>query len=390
MSTVVTAPNPIGFALTDEQKQLQDTARKFAADVIRPVAPHHDRTEEFPEKVLRKAHEVGLMNLIIPAEYGGMGISAVDGVIATEESAWGCAGIATSLMANDLALSPIVLDASEEQKKEWLPKFQDYRLASFCLSEPSAGSDVAGMQTTCRREGDYYILNGSKQWITNATYADQFTVFASLDKSKRHKSLCAFIVDAKTPGITVGKPEDKMGQRASNTAPITFEDVKVPVANRIGEEGQGWMIAMRTLDKSRPMVAAICVGIARAAMEHAVDYSKERKQFGEPIANFQGIQFLIANMAMKTQASRLLTWQAAWALDQGQRASLYSSYAKSFAADTCMEVTTDAVQVFGGYGYTKEYPVEKLMRDAKLMQIYEGTAQVQRMVIAREIIKGNV
>jgi acyl-CoA dehydrogenase len=303
--------------------------------------------------------------------------------------AWCCAGIATSVMANDLALAPIVLDGSEAQKKEWLPKFQDYRLASFCLSEPGAGSDVAGMTTTAVRDGDHYILNGAKQWITNATHAHQYTVFATLDKGKRHKGLCAFIVDRNTPGITTGKPEDKMGQRASNTAPVIFEDVRVPVKNRIGEEGQGWMIAMRTLDKSRPMVAALCVGLARSAMEHAIDYAKERKQFGEPIANFQMIQQIIANMGMKTQASRLLTWQAAWALDQGIKASLYSSYAKSFAADTCMEVTTDAVQVYGGYGYTKEYPVEKLMRDAKLMQIYEGTAQVQRMVIARELIKGS-
>ncbi len=387
MTTATHASNPIGFSLTDEQKQLQETARKFAAEVIRPVAPHHDRTEEFPEKVLRKAHELGLINLIIPEQYGGLGLSAVDGVVMTEEAAWGCAGMATSIMANDLALSPIVLDASEEQKEEWLPKFtKEYRLASFCLSEPGAGSDVAGMTTTARRDGDYYILNGAKQWITNATYADQFTVFATLDKSQRHKALAAFIVPRDTPGITVGKPEDKMGQRASNTAPVIFEDVKVPVRNRIGEEGQGFMIAMRTLDKSRPMVAALCVGLARAAMEYAMDYANERKQFNQPIANFQAIQFLIANMAMKTEASRLLTWQAAWALDAGIRSTLYSSYAKSFAADTCMEVTTDAVQVYGGYGYTKEYPVEKLMRDAKLMQIYEGTAQVQRMVIARELL----
>jgi acyl-CoA dehydrogenase len=389
MSTATTAPSPIGFALNDDQRQLQQSARKFATDVMRPVAAHHDHTEEFPEKIIRKAHELGLMNLVIPAEYGGLGLSAVDGVVITEESAWGCAGMATTLMANDLALSPIVLDGSEAQKREWLPKFTEgYRLSAFCLSEPGAGSDVAGMSTTAQRDGDHYILNGAKQWITNATYADQLTVFASLDRSQKHKSLTAFIVDAKTPGITVGKPEDKMGQRASNTAPVIFEDVKVPVANRIGEEGQGWMVAMRALDKSRPMVAALCVGLSRSALEHSIAYANERKQFGQPISNFQAIQFIIANMGMKTEASRLLTFQAAWALDSGLRSTLYSSYAKSFAADTCMEVTTDAVQVFGGYGYTKEYPVEKLMRDAKLMQIYEGTAQVQRIVIARELLKG--
>ncbi len=375
-------------ALSDEQKQLQDTAHKFAEQVMRPVAPQHDRTEEFPAEVLKRAWETGLLNLSIPAEYGGIGLNAEDQCLVIEELAWGCAGIATSLMANDLGLAPIILDASEEQKKEWLTPFGDqYRLCSFGLSEPNAGSDVAGMSTVWEKDGDDYVLNGSKQWITNATYADVFTIFARAKGTKRHEGVTAFIVPAGAPGLSTGKPEDKMGQRASNTAPVILENVRVPAAQRIGEEGQGFRIAMRTLDKSRPMVAAICVGLARAAMEHSVRYAAERKAFGAPIGSFQAVQFMIADMAMKIEASRLLTMKAARVLDSGANAALYSSYAKAFAADSAMETTTNAVQIFGGYGYTKEYPVEKLMRDAKLMQIYEGTSQIQRLVIAREVSK---
>lgn len=376
------------FTLTDEQRQLQDTARKFAEQVIRPVAPEHDRTEEFPDSVLRRAWETGLLNLSIPAAYGGIGLSSVDQCLVVEELAWGCAGIATSLMANDLGLSPIILDASDAQKREWLTPFtEEYKLCSFGLSEPNAGSDVAGMSTVWERDGDTYVLNGSKQWITNATYADLFTIFARAKGTKRHEGVTAFIVPASTPGLSTGKPEDKMGQRASNTAPVILENVRVPASQRIGEEGQGFRIAMRTLDKSRPMVAALCVGLARAAMEHSIRYAGERKAFGAPIGSFQAVQFMIAEMAMKLEASRLLTMKAASMLDAGANASLYSSYAKAFAADGAMETTTNAVQIFGGYGYTKEYPVEKLMRDAKLMQIYEGTSQIQRLVIAREISK---
>lgn len=376
------------FTLTDEQKQLQDTARKFADQVIRPVAPEHDRTEEFPDNVLRRAWETGLLNLSIPAEYGGIGLNSVDQCLVVEELAWGCAGIATSLMANDLGLAPIILDASDAQKKEWLTPFsEEYKLCSFGLSEPNAGSDVAGMSTVWEKDGDTYVLNGAKQWITNATYAGLFTIFARAKGTKRHEGVTAFIVPAGTPGLSTGKPEDKMGQRASNTAPVILENVRVPAAQRIGEEGQGFRVAMRTLDKSRPMVAALCVGLARAAMEHSIRYAGERKAFGAPIGSFQAVQFMIAEMAMKLEASRLLTMKAASTLDAGANASLYSSYAKAFSADAAMETTTNAVQIFGGYGYTKEYPVEKLMRDAKLMQIYEGTSQIQRLVIAREISK---
>ncbi len=376
------------FSLTEEQRQLIDTARKFSADVIRPVAAHHDHTEEFPHEVLKKAWELGLLNLIIPAEQGGLGIGAVDQCLAVEQVAWGCAGIATSLMANDLALAPIVLDGSEFLKNKYLPQFtENYKLASFGLSEPGAGSDVAGLSTTYEKDGDSYILNGAKQWITNATHADVFTIFAREKGSKRHEKMSCFVVEKEMDGFATGKPEDKMGQRASNTAPLTLDNVRVPAENLVGKEGDGFMVAMRTLDKSRPMVAALCVGLAQSAMDHSIEYAKERKAFGTQIANFQGIQFIIANMGIKIEASRLLTMQAASKLDAGENATIASSYAKAFAADSCMEITTDAVQVYGGYGYTKEYPVEKLMRDAKLMQIYEGTAQVQRVVIARELMR---
>ena len=376
------------FKLTEEQKQLIDTARKFASEVIRPVAPHHDKTEEFPHQVLKKAWELGLINLIIPAEYGGLGIAAVDQCLTIEQIAWGCAGIATSAMANDLALAPIVLDGSEALKKMYLPQFtSEYKLASFGLSEPQAGSDVAGLSTTYEQDGDYYVLNGAKQWITNATHADLFTIFARKKGSKRHEGMTCFVVERGTPGLSTGKPEDKMGQRASNTAPVILENVRVHKDNICGKEGDGFMVAMRTLDKSRPMVAALCVGLAQSAMDHSINYAKERKAFGQPIGNFQGVQFLIADMAIKIEAGRLLTMQAAAKLDAGESSTRFSSYAKAFAADACMAITTDAVQVYGGYGYTKEFPVEKLMRDAKLMQIYEGTAQVQRVVIARELMR---
>jgi acyl-CoA dehydrogenase len=376
------------FQLTDSQRALQETARKYAREVIRPKAPHYDETAEFPKDLISTAYELGLVNQAIPAEYGGVGLSHLEQVIVCEELAWGCSGVATSLFANDLANLPIILFGTEDQKKRLLTPFTErLKLASFCLTEPAAGSDVAGLSTTARLEGDHYVLNGSKCFITNGGYADQFTVFATLDKSRRHKGITCFVVDAKAPGITVGKHENKMGQRASNTVSLTFEGVRVPVANRIGEEGEGFRIAMETLDNSRPTTAAFAVGIARAALEHSLEYSSQRQTFGKPIREHQGIQFMLADMAMNIQAARLLTHQGAWLLDNGQKNTLVSSYAKAFAADMAMKVTTDAVQVYGGYGYIKEYPVEKLMRDAKLIQVYEGTSQVQRIVIARELFK---
>ena len=327
------------------------------------------------------------MNVHIPEVYGGLELGAFEGMLIGEELCWGCSGIGSAIAASGLGHGPVILAGTEEQKREWLPRIvEEGLLTSFALTEPNAGSDVSGIQTTAVRDGDDYVLNGSKMFITNAGYASWFTVFASTDKSKGHRGLSAFIVPGDADGLVVDKHLDKMGQRSTDTSSLSFSDVHVPAVNRLGEEGEGFKIAMRTLDFTRPGTAIGAVGVARAAFEYAAQYSKERVQFGMPIAMNQGVNFLIADMATKIEAARLLCWQAAWMIDQGMRATLQSSYAKRFAADTCMEVTTDAVQIYGGYGYMKEYPVEKLMRDAKLFQIYEGTSQIQRLVIARELL----
>jgi acyl-CoA dehydrogenase len=376
----------VSFQLTDEQRDLRALAHEFAEKEIRPRAADYDEHSTHPADVIAKAHELGLMNMHIPEEFGGPGLSIFDGILVGEELSWGCAGITVSIIANTLGAAPVVLAGSDEQKREWLPPLiEEPTLCSFALTEPNAGSDVSGIQTTAVRKGDDYVINGSKMFISNAGHAAWMVVFASIDKSKGHRGLSAFIVPADADGVSVEKHLDKMGQRATDTSALAFQDVRVPVANRLGEEGEGFKIAMRTLDHTRPGTAIGAVGVARAAYELAVDYSRERVQFGQPIAMNQGVNFLIADMAAEIEAGRLLTWQAAWLLDQGKRATLQSSYAKRFASDTAMKVTTDAVQIFGGYGYMKEYPVEKLMRDAKLFQIYEGTSQIQRLVIAREI-----
>ncbi|MEJ2206933.1 MAG: acyl-CoA dehydrogenase family protein, partial [Gemmatimonadota bacterium] len=354
---------------------------------IAPVAGEYDRSGEFPRHLIQKAWELGLASTAIPADYGGVGLSSVESCIITEEIAWGCSGIGTSIMCNDLGLMPIISAGNEEQKKKWLGACAErFSLISFCLSEPEAGSDVAGLRLMATKDGDGYVLDGTKCWITNGGEADLYTVFATLDRSSRHKGICAFIVPADAPGLSRGKKEDKMGQRASDTRVVQFDGVRVPAAQRLGEEGEGFKIAMRTLDRTRPPIAALATGIARRALEESVRYAGDRKAFGTPIANFQAVQFMLADMAKEIEASRLLTLQSAWMVDRGQRASKYSSFAKCFATDAAMRITTDAVQIFGGNGYTKEYPVEKLMRDAKLMQIYEGTNQVQRLVIARELL----
>lgn len=375
--------------LSAEQESLREIAQRFALDKIRPIAAQLDERAEFPLAVIKESHALGLINLTIPVELSGSGLSIFDACLVIEEIAWGCAGFATSMVANDLALTPIRLAGSEDQKRRFIqPIAASGEFSSFCLSEPSAGSDVAGLQTTVEDGGDYWILNGAKQWISNAGHASQYTVFASIDRTKKHKGLCCLVVPRSTVGISVGHHENKMGQRCSDTCSVTFDNVKVPKDHMIGAPGEGFKIAMQTLDASRPMTASIAVGIARAACEHALAYSKERKQFGSPISSFQSIQFMLADMATVIDSSRLLTWRSAWLIDQGKPASIESSMAKRFSADSAMSVTTDAVQIFGGYGYTKDYPVEKLMRDAKLLQIYEGTSQIQRIVIAREMLKG--
>ncbi|MDC0709915.1 acyl-CoA dehydrogenase family protein [Stigmatella sp. ncwal1] len=376
------------FQLSDSQRALQETARKYAREVVRPKSAHHDETAEFPKALIATAHELGLINMAIPQEYNGLGLSHLEQVIVCEELSWGDASVATTIVANDLANLPIILAGTPDQKRRLLTPFTEkLKFASFCLTEPGAGSDVAGLSTTARLDGDHYVLNGSKCFITNGTYAEQYTVFATVDKDRKHKGISCFVVEGQPPGLTIGKHENKMGQRASNTVTLTFEDVRVPVENRIGEEGQGFLIAMETLDNSRPLTAMFSVGIARAALEHSLEYSSQRRTFGKAIREHQGVQFMLADMGMNIQAARLLTYQSALLLDEGQKNTLISSYAKCFAADMAMKVTTDAVQVYGGYGYIKEYPVEKLMRDAKLIQIYEGTSQVQRLVIARELFK---
>jgi acyl-CoA dehydrogenase len=378
----------VSFALTDEQKALRQLAREFAEKEIRPKAAEYDENSTHPVDVIAKAHDVGLMNPHIPEEYGGLGLPGFDGMLVGEELSWGCSGIAVSIVVNTLGAGPVLLAGSDEQKREWLPPLlEEPILCSFGLTEPDAGSDVARIKTTAERRGDEYVLNGSKTFITNAGHAAWTVVFAKTDASKGHRGLSAFIVPMDTPGVTVEKHLDKMGQRATDTSAFSLQDVVVPAANRIGDEGDGFKIAMMTLDFTRPGTAAGAVGVAQAALDYAVDYAKERVTFDVPIAMHQGVNFLVADMATEIEAARLLVWQAAWMLDSGygRKATLYSSFAKRFAADTAMKVTTDAVQIFGGYGYIKEYPVEKLMRDAKLFQIYEGTSQIQRLVIAREI-----
>ncbi len=374
--------------LSPEQESLREIAARFAAERIRPVAAEYDERSKFPESIIKEGHALGLINLTLPTECSGTGLSIFDACLVIEEIAWGCAGFATSMVANDLALTPVRIGGTPEQHERFLtPLATAGDLASFCLTEPGAGSDAAGLQTTVEDGGDAWIINGSKQWITNAGYARQYTVFATIDRSKKHKGICCLVVPRDTPGITVGSHENKMGQRSSDTCAVTFDNVRVPKDHMIGAPGEGFKIAMQTLDASRPMTAAIAVGIGRAALEHAIAYAKERKQFGAPISSFQAIQFMLADMATAVESSRLLTWRSALMLDEGKNASLESSMAKRMSADTAMSVSTDAVQIFGGYGYTKEYPVEKLMRDAKLLQIYEGTSQIQRIVIARELLK---
>jgi acyl-CoA dehydrogenase len=378
----------VDLTLTDEQKDLRELAHSFAEKDIRKVAWDYDKDGTWPQEIVEKAWEIGLMNTHIAEEYGGPGLDYLSGCLIEEEVGWGCSGIGTSLMANGLASAPVGLGGSEEVKKEYLGMLAEApKLASFCLTEPDAGSDVSGMKTTATKKGDKYVINGSKCFITNGGYADWFTVYAKTDKDAGHRGISAFVVP-KDDTVTVDKKEDKLGQRASNTATITFNETEVPAGNLLGEENHGFKLAMMTLDRTRPGVSALAVGIAQAALEFASDYAKERVQFGVPIAMHQAVAFMIADMATKVEASRLLVWQSAVLLDQGKRNTLAASHAKRFAADSAMEITVDAVQVYGGYGFIKEYPVEKLMRDAKIMQLYEGTSQIQRLVIAKELLMG--
>jgi len=376
----------ISFELSIEQKEIFEMAMKFAKNEMMPKAMEYDEKAEMPMPILQKAWELGLVNTCIPAEYGGAGFSTQDAMIITEALAYGCLGMNTAIMANDLALLPIVIGGSEEQKKKFLTPFtESYKIAAFCLTEPGNGSDAAGIKTTIKEENDHFVLNGNKMWITNAGYADLFVVYATTDTGLKHKGITALVVDGKTEGIELGEKENKMGHRCSDTRAVTFNNVRVPKENILGGVGEGWKIAMKTLNHSRPMVASSAVGGAQCAMDHAVRYAGERIQFGVPLAKHQAIQMMIADMGIEIEAARLLVQKAAWYLDQDKPNPEVSSYSKAKAADMFMDVASDAVQIFGGYGYSKEYPVEKLMRDAKLIQIYEGTSQIQRLVIAKEI-----
>lgn len=375
------------FSLSSEQKEMYDLARKFADTEIIPVASKYDEESTFPKNEIQKAWELGFVNTCIPAEYGGNGLSLLDAVTLGEGLSYGCMGMYTSIMCNDLALTPIVVGGSHEQKEKFLRPFtESAQLASFCLTEPGNGSDAAGIKSTVKDMGDHWLLNGQKMWITNAGYASLFVVYCTTDPSLKHKGLCAIVVPSDLEGITLGNKEDKMGQRCSDTRSVTFENVKVPKENMLGNPGDGWKIAMKTLDHSRPLVASLALGGAQRALDLAAQYSKERVQFGVPISKHQAIQFMISDMAIKIESARLLIQKAAWLADSGESNTKIASCAKAMAADSCMQIATDAVQIYGGYGYSKEYPVEKIMRDAKLIQIYEGTSQIQRLVIAREVL----
>ena len=378
----------ISFSLTDEQKDLQKLARDFAQNEIAPIAPQLDRMGEYPHAILKQAHSLGLLNLTIADAYGGGGLGWLEACLVGEEFAAACAGVTTAVNANELALTPIELAASEEQKKKFIPPIaRDGGLAAFCVTEPGAGSDVAAMRTRAVKKGDEYILSGTKHFITNGDVAQLLTVFASTEPEKKHRGISLFAVPADSPGLTRHHMGEKMGHRASDTAEIVFEEVRVPAANLLGKEGDGFKVAMETFDRTRVGVGAAGVGVARASMEAAIKFARERLQFSQPIANFQGVQFMLADMAMQIETARLSVWHAAWLTDQKLPYAYASAIAKAYGSDVAMRVATDAVQLLGGYGYMADYKVEKYMRDAKLLQIYEGTNQIQRIVIAKAILK---
>ena len=376
------------FALNEEQLELQEMVREFVEKEITPYAAEMDAENHMRDGLIDKANEMGLLNVIVPEELDGPGLDSISVATIYEELGKGCAGVATSLAANSLATVPVLLAGTDEQKKMYCDILNNGGLAAFALTEPGAGSDAGGVSTRAvhNKEEGTYTLNGTKMFITNGGLAEIFLVFANTRKTGGIRGLTAFIVPKDTPGFSVGKKENKMGIRPSNTTELVLQDVVIPESYRVGREGEGFRIAMNTLDSARPFVGAVSVGIAQAALDCAVKYAKERRQFGQPIASFQMVQGMLADMAMKVETARLMVQKACWMRDQGMEFSKEAAMAKCYAADSAMQVTTDAVQVMGGYGYTKEYPVEKMMRDAKIMQIYEGTNQIQRLVIANKLL----
>lgn len=376
------------FALNEDQLDFQQMVREFVEKEITPIAGQLDEENATRPELFKIAEQMGLLNVIVPEEYGGPGLDSVTVAAIYEELGKGCAGVATSMAANSLATAPVLLAGNDAQKKMWCDVLNNGGLAAFALTEPGAGSDAGSVSTRAvhDKEKKTYTLNGTKAFITNGGIADIYLIFANTRKDGGIRGLTAFIVPRDTPGFKVGKKENKMGIRPSNTCELILEDVVVPEENRVGREGQGFRIAMNTLDSARPFVGAVAVGLAQAALDEAVAYAKERHQFGQPIASFEMIQAMIADMAMKVDAARLLVYRACWMRDQGMTFTKEAAMAKCYAADTAMEVTTNAIQIMGGYGYSKEYPAEKRMRDAKIMQIYEGTNQIQRLVIANKVI----
>lgn len=375
-----------GFQLDSDHQAIIETAREFARKEMMPNAAKFDESMEYPWEIVKKAHAAGLLNLGLKEEHGGLGLGSLVQAMIVEELAYGCSAMTTAFTANDLALGPVLHIANKEQIEEFvLPMANEVSMAAYCVTEPGAGSDVAGIRTTCKKDGDGYLLNGEKMWITNGSVAKWYFLLATMDTSLGHKGMCAFILPSNLPGITVGKKEVNMGQRCSDTRGIVFKDVKIPKKYLLGKEGEGFKYAMKAFDHSRPFVAAVAVGIAQCAMDHSIKYALERKAFGKVIAEHQAVAFMIADMGKDIEASRLLYQKAGWMADQGQRNTKWCSFAKCLAGDTAVRVTQDAIQVFGGYGYSTEYPVEKLYRDAKICQIYEGTQQIQRMIISRAI-----
>ncbi|XP_013868474.1 medium-chain specific acyl-CoA dehydrogenase, mitochondrial [Austrofundulus limnaeus] len=376
------------FELTDQQKEFQQLARKFAREEMIPVAPAYDRSGEYPFPIIKKAWELGLVNGHIPQEYGGMGLPIFDSCLITEELAYACTGMQTAIEANSLGQMPVILAGNEAQKKKYLGRLTEEPLmCAYCVTEPGAGSDVAGIKTRAVKSGDEYVINGQKMWITNGGKANWYFLLARTDpdpKCPASKAFTGFIVEADTPGVQIGRKELNMGQRCSDTRGITFEDVRVPKENVLIGEGAGFKIAMGAFDNTRPPVAAGATGLAQRALDEATNYALERKTFGRPIAEHQAVSFLLAEMAMKVELARMAYQRSAWERDQGRRNTYYASIAKAFAGDIANQVASDAVQIFGGNGFNSDYPVEKLMRDAKIYQIYEGTAQIQRLIIARE------
>ncbi len=379
----------MNFELTDEQKMIQDMTRDFAQNEVLPLAAELDEEARYPEELVRKMAELGLMGMAVPEEYGGPGLDYISYAIAMEEISRACAGTAVIMSVNNsLVCEPLMKFGNEEQKKKFLtPLAKGEKLGCFGLTEPGAGSDAASQKTTAVLKGDYYLVNGTKNFITNAPRADYCILFTMTDKEKGHKGITAFVLDMKSEGVTVGKPEKKLGIKASQSASIILEDVKIPVENRLGEEGMGFKVAMATLDAGRIGIAAQAVGIARACLEDALTYARERQQFGQPIANFQAIQWMLADMATEIDAARLLTYRAAYLKDRGIRHSKESSMAKLFAAETAMRAAVKCIQIHGGYGYIKEYPAERHFRDAKITEIYEGTSEIQRLVIANALLR---